>query len=132
DDDQCLAAGTLVTMADGSTKPIEAVQPGERVLSSYGCGDFRPAEVTERFVHRRRGTLMCLHLRSGKVIKSTREHTHFAGYLLGETPQTYFLYLMHKEGVGYRLGTSQVYTEGQAKPMIGIKQRAIQEHADAA
>jgi len=75
---------------------------------------------------------MCLHLRSGKIIKSTPEHTHFAGYLLGETPQTYFLYLMYKEGVGYRLGTSQVYTAGQAKPMLGIKQRAIQEHADAA
>ncbi|HXP24666.1 MAG TPA: 3'-5' exonuclease, partial [Steroidobacteraceae bacterium] len=55
----------------------------------------------------------------------------FAGYVLGETPQTYFLYLMHKEGVGYRLGTSQVYTEGQARPMVGFKQRALQEHADA-
>ena len=42
--------------------------------------------------------MICLHLRSGKVIKSTPEHTHFAGYVLGETPQTYFLYLMHKAG----------------------------------
>jgi DNA helicase-2/ATP-dependent DNA helicase PcrA len=72
-----------------------------------------------------------LHLRSGAVIKSTPEHVHFAGYVLGETPQTYFLYLMHKEGVGYRLGTSQVYTASQARPMVGFKQRALQEHADA-
>jgi DNA helicase-2/ATP-dependent DNA helicase PcrA len=50
---------------------------------------------------------------------------------LGETPQTFFLYLMYKEGVGYRLGTSQVYTKGQAKPMVGFKQRALQERADA-
>lgn len=28
----CFIAGTLVTMADGSTKPIEAVKPGDKVL----------------------------------------------------------------------------------------------------
>ncbi len=132
DDDQCLAAGTSVPMENGSTKPIEAVLPGERVLSSYGSGDFRPATVTEKFVKLRRGPMIALYLRSGRVVKSTPEHTHFAGYVLGETPQTYFLYLMHKEGVGYRLGTSRVYTKGQAKPIVGFRQRAIQEHADAA
>jgi ATP-dependent DNA helicase UvrD/PcrA len=131
DDDQCLAAGTLVTMSDGSRKPIETIAPGEQVMSSYGSGDFRPAEVTERFVKLRSGRMICLHLRSGKLIRSTPEHTHFAGYVLGETPQTWFLYLMHKEGVGFRLGTSQVYTNGQVKPMVGFKQRALQEHADA-
>jgi DNA helicase-2/ATP-dependent DNA helicase PcrA len=121
DDDQCLAAGTPVTMGDRSKKPIEAVVPGEQVLSSYGCGDLRPARVTQRFARRcRRGRMICLHLRSGKIIRSTPEHTHFAGYVLGQTPQTYFLYLMHKVGTGYRLGTSQVYTAGQAKPMVGF------------
>jgi DNA helicase-2/ATP-dependent DNA helicase PcrA len=132
DDDQCVAKGTAVTMADGSRKPIEAVLAGEKVLSSFGRGDLRAARVTERFVRRRRGRMICLHLRSGGVVKSTPEHTHFAGYVLGETPQTYFLYLMHKVGIGYRLGTSQVYTAGQAKPMVGFKQRSAQEHADAA
>src|SRR5918992_1016067 len=39
DDDQCLAAGTPVTMADGTTKPIERIREGELVLSSYGSGD---------------------------------------------------------------------------------------------
>jgi DNA helicase-2/ATP-dependent DNA helicase PcrA len=132
DDDQCLAAGTLVTMGDGAKRPIESIVAGDLVMSSYGSGDLRPAEVTERFVHRRQGRLVCLHLRSGTVLKSTPEHTHFAGYVLGQTPQTYFLYLMHKEGVGFRLGTSQVYTNGQEKPMVGFSQGALQEqHADA-
>src|SRR5580692_10927444 len=131
DDDQCLAAGTQVTMGDGAKRAIESIVPGDSVLSSYGGGDLRPARVTECFAKRRQGQLVCLHLRSGAVVKSTPEHVHFAGYVLGETPQTYFLYLMHKEGVGYRLGTSQVYTEGQARPMVGFKQRCLQEHADA-
>ena len=131
DDDQCLAAGTQVTMGDGAKRAIEAIVPGDSVLSNYGGGDLRPARVTDCFAKRRQGQIICLHLRSGAVVKSTPEHVHFAGYVLGETPQTYFLYLMHKEGVGFRLGTSQVYTAGQARPMVGFKQRALQEHADA-
>jgi DNA helicase-2/ATP-dependent DNA helicase PcrA len=131
DDDQCLAAGTQVTMGDGAKRAIESIVPGDSVLSNYGSGYLRPARVTECFAKRRQGQLVCVHLRSGAVVKSTPEHVHFAGYVLGETPQTYFLYLMHKEGVGYRLGTSQVYTQGQARPMVGFKQRCLQEHADA-
>jgi DNA helicase-2/ATP-dependent DNA helicase PcrA len=131
DDDQCLAAGTLVTMGDGTTRPIEAIVQGDLVMSSYGCGDVRPAPVSDKFVKRHSGGMISLHFQSGKVIRSTPEHTHFAGYVLGETPQTYFLYLMHKEGVGYRLGTSQVYTKGQARSIVGFRQRAAQEHADS-
>ncbi len=131
DDDQCLAAGSLVTMADGARRPIEDVRAGDVVLSSHGGGGLRPARVLEQLVRPRCGWLLALHLRSGRVLHSTPEHTHFAGYLLGETPQTYFLYLMRKDGVGWRLGTSQVYTRGQVKPMVGFHQRSIHEHADA-
>jgi DNA helicase-2/ATP-dependent DNA helicase PcrA len=131
DDDQCLAAGTQVTMGDGARRAIESIVPGDIVLSSHGSGRMRPARVSECFARQRRGQLVCLQLRSGAVIKSTPEHVHFAGYLLGETPQTYFLYLMHKQDGGYRLGTSQVYTQGQEKPMLGYEQRSLQEHADA-
>ena len=132
DDDQCLAAGTMITMADGSQKAIERIEVGEEIMSGYGSGDFRPAVVTRKFSARRTGAMIRLRMRSGRIICSTPEHTHLAGYVLGETPQTHFLYLMHKEGVGYRLGTSQVYTNGQVKPMVGFKQRALTEHADAA
>ncbi|HEX4895355.1 MAG TPA: UvrD-helicase domain-containing protein [Solimonas sp.] len=131
DDDQCLPAGTPVAMADGTTRPIEQVQAGDAVLSGYGSGDFRPARVLRTANSGRRTDLLELRLRSGLSLLSTPEHTHFAGYLLGETPQLYFTYLMHKAGVGYRLGTSQVYTRGQARPKVGFEQRCLQEHADA-
>src|SRR5204862_6515724 len=38
DDDQCLAAGTLVTLADGAKRPIDAASPGTLARSSYGRG----------------------------------------------------------------------------------------------
>ena len=116
DDDQCWRQELLVTMGDRHrASRSRRSLPGEQVMSSYGSGDLRPSPVTERFAMQRRGRLICLRMRSGRLLKCTPEHTHFAGYLLGETPQTYFLYLMHKEGVGYRLGTSQVYTARPAQ-----------------
>jgi DNA helicase-2/ATP-dependent DNA helicase PcrA len=131
DDDQCVVAGTAVTMADGTTRPIERIQPGDQVLSSYGSGDFRPATISECFRHERSGCFITLQTRTGRQLTSTPEHTHFAGYLLGETPQVYFTYLMYKRGVGFRLGTSQTYTKGQVKSQLGFKLRSVQEHADA-
>jgi DNA helicase II / ATP-dependent DNA helicase PcrA len=131
DDDQCLVQGTEIRMGDGSTKPIEQVEVGESVLSCFGKNDFRPATVARTFSKPARGALVTLHTAAGRSLTSTPEHTHFAGYRLGDSEQTHFTYLMHKRGVGYRLGVSQVYTRGQRKPMVGFKQRCMQEHADA-
>ncbi len=130
DDDQCLIAGTLIQMADGSEKPIEQVTAGDMVLSAFGSGTFRPARVLSA-ARRERADGIAITLRSGRTLLSTPEHTHFAGYRLGVTPQLYFTYLMYKRGIGYRLGTSQVHTRGQVKPVVGFMLRARQEHADA-
>ena len=79
DDAQCLVAGTLVTMADGSRRTIEDVGVGDEVLSGWGGGSFAPARVAR--VHRsRRGDGVAITLRSGRRLVSTPEHTHFAGY----------------------------------------------------
>src|SRR5689334_11247275 len=78
DDDQCLPAGTQVTMADGSRIPIEAVKIGDKVLSCYGNGDFRAGTVTR--IHRAaaNGELVEILTASGNRLVSTPEHTHFA------------------------------------------------------
>lgn len=131
DDDQCLAAGTPVTMADGSLRPIEQVHVGDEVLSAHGSGALRPSVVRRTHALGARHDLVEIVTRDGHRLVSTPEHTHFAGYLLGEAPQLHFSYLMFKQDIGWRVGTSQVYTRGQKKPMLGFKQRCLQEHADA-
>src|SRR6266700_1975773 len=79
DDDQCLVAGTRVTMGDGSTRAIEDIRPGDLVLSGYGSGRFGPARVvrTHRAEGRRAG--IALTTLAGRRLVSTPEHTHFAG-----------------------------------------------------
>jgi superfamily I DNA/RNA helicase len=86
DDAQCLVEGTPVTMADGSRVPIESVKAGDQVLSAYGSGDFRAAEVLR--THRsHRSDGIAITTRSGRRLVSTPEHVHFAGYQLGCTPR---------------------------------------------
>src|SRR3954452_3192047 len=76
--DQCLVAGTQVTMADRTTRPIERVVAGDEVLSSYGSGDLRPARV--QHVHQSRAFAgVAITLASGRKLVSTPEHVHFAG-----------------------------------------------------
>ncbi len=79
DDAQCLVAGTLVTMADGSRVAIERVRVGDLVMSGRGGGAFAPARVVR--VHRAvADDGVAITMRSGRRMVSTPEHTHFAGY----------------------------------------------------
>jgi DNA helicase-2/ATP-dependent DNA helicase PcrA len=107
------------------------VWAGDVVLAAHGSGDFRPALVVRRHeAERPQGILV--QTRSGRRLVSTPEHIHFAGFVLGRTPQLHMTYLMWKRGVGFRVGTSRTYTEGQVKPVVGVRGRMRQEGGDAA
>jgi DNA helicase-2/ATP-dependent DNA helicase PcrA len=131
DDSQCLVEGTPIRMGDGSLRPIEDVSVGEEVMSCYGSGDMRPARVMRTYSSKRAEGI-AITLRSGRRIVSTPEHTHFAGYRLGLTPQMHMTYLMRRRGMGFRVGTSRTYTSGRVKPVVGGAYRARQEGADGA
>ena len=131
DSDQCLTAGTKIKMADGKEKLIENIKEGELILSNYGSGDFRPAKITRKKSFQFKGDLIHIETEKGRTLTSTQDHIHFAGYRLGLTPQIYLNYLMYKKGVGWRIGTTSVYTKGQKNPIVGFMQRSNQEHADA-
>jgi superfamily I DNA/RNA helicase len=75
DDDQCLEAGTAVTMGDGSSKPIELVRAGDEVLAHLGDGEFGPARVARTHVSAR-STGVRIVTASGRAVVSTLEHAH--------------------------------------------------------
>src|SRR4051794_32565080 len=89
DDDQCLIAGTRVTMGDGTTRAIETVRAGDVVLSSHGSGDFRPARVTSVFRSGHRSDGIAITTVGGRRLVSTPEHVHFAGYRVALSPHTH-------------------------------------------
>ncbi|HEX6457660.1 MAG TPA: UvrD-helicase domain-containing protein [Thermoleophilaceae bacterium] len=123
DDDQCLVEGTLVTMGDGTKRPIEQISPGDEVLSCFGSADFRPALVM-RIHESAKAEGIAIKTEGGRRIVSTPEHVHFAGYRLGLTPQRHMTYVMHRNGTGYRVGVTRVYTKGQKAPVVGLQLRA--------
>jgi len=86
DEDQCLVEGTMVTMGDGSERPIEQVRAGDRVLSCHGSGVFRPSTVRAAFKAEHDHGVR-ISLASGRELVSTLEHTHFAGYADGAMRQ---------------------------------------------
>ena len=130
DDDQCLVEGTPITMGDGSVKPIEEVQAGDEVLSCYGSGDFRPARVTRtQELARQRG--VAITTVEGRKLVSTSEHTLFAGFKAGVTPQLHMTYLMRK-GERFRVGKTCSYHRGTRPDAFGVQTRATQEQADGA
>jgi len=131
DDAQCLVEGTLVTMADRSQKAIERVEVGDEVLSCYGSGDFRGARVTD--IHRGQSQYAVeIRTGAGRRLISTPEHTHFAGYRLGLSPDGHVTYLMWRHGKGFRVGTTRTsLTDHRGRRITGIQLRSMQEQADA-
>jgi len=131
DPDQCLVAGTRITMADGTKKPIEDVRVGDSVLTCFGSGVFGAGRVTR--THESTAThVVVITTASGRRVVSTPEHVHFAGFKVGKTPQTHMTYLMWKRGHGFRIGTSRTYTNGRNRSLAGPAVRLSGEHADAA
>ncbi len=131
DDGQCLVEGTQITMADGTTRPIEELRAGDEVLTCLGSGTFGPARVSDVFESTCEEGV-AIRTASGRRLVSTPEHTHFAGYRLGASPEMHLTYLMRKRGKGFRVGTSRTASTTRAKkPMFGPFGRSVQERADA-
>jgi hypothetical protein len=71
----CFPAGTLITMADGSQKPIETVAPGESVRTHMG----RPRKVVTAMTHRYTGKMYTFTIAATPnipehTITATQEH----------------------------------------------------------
>ncbi len=82
----CFAAGTLVLLADGSSKPIELIQPGEMVLAAPDSDPLakpEPRRVLRTF-HNAPAAILTLHV-GDDVVRTTFGHpfyTRRSGWLL--------------------------------------------------
>ena len=72
-DINCVCEGALVNLSDGSSLPIEDVQPGASVLSADGKGGLVPRVVTARLD---RGLRNCIELTflDGRTVSLTSDH----------------------------------------------------------
>lgn len=66
----CFPAGTLVTMADGTRKPIEQIDVGDMVITHLG----RVRRVTELHRRRYKGALYTVKAEGHRPVRPTRSH----------------------------------------------------------
>lgn len=125
---QCVAAGSLISTTEGSVK-VEDIRPGDKVLCATGRGTVGISEVSDVYKKQYTGKIVVIQTEGGLTIRSTPEHTHFAGYISSDTQQRYFTYLMFKEGIGYRIGTTTQISK-QEDSSFRLKNRLNQERAD--
>lgn len=126
DDWQCLPAGSLVETDTGRRK-IEEVTKGTMVRSASGYGktNYFAVQKLKKFNHR--GELVHIKTASGKELSCTPNHLLFARW--GKV-DGYFVYLMHAQHMGYRIGVAKGTRFDGKKDDIGLRVRANQERAD--
>jgi len=126
DDWQCLLPGSLVQTPSG-VKVIEAIKSGDLVTSASGYGKTGSFAVTQRKKFDFRGSIVCIKTAGGKELRCTPNHILFTRW--GKTEQ-YFVYLMHSQDKGYRIGMAKGTRFDGKKDDVGLRVRANQERAD--
>lgn len=117
---QCIPAGQRVRTPFGP-RPIESIVPGDFVMSATG-GVESPRRVVDTFEtgeHR----ALTFTTTPGTRFSATPNHCVFA--CLGE-PEGWYVYLMYREGYGFRIGSTQVTGR---KALDHLLVRTKQEHA---
>ena len=126
DPKQCFPAGTKITTNNGLIN-IEDIKVGDQVLSANGRSKTTYGIVEDISKKSYTGELVKIITESGKTVSATPEHIIFADTNIDDA---YFVYLMYKEKLGYRIGQSRNYPYARETIKNGPKQRMNQESAD--
>lgn len=127
DDDQCLVEGTLITTKDG-TKKIEDLKCGDNILVAAGNGETAILPITDISKKQYTNEVIKVTTVNGRVIKSTPNHLTFGKVALEE--DKYYVYLMYKNGLGYRIGQTSSIRSRENKNTSGLAVRLNGEQAD--
>lgn len=129
DPDQCFPTGSLIQTPDGP-KPIETIRVGSQVVAASGRGSSMPADVAHIESRSYQGELVKVTTRQGYSFRTTPNHIVFTR--LGVSADVHYVYLMYRDGLGYRVGiTIGARSDGESPELqIGLKVRGNGEEAD--
>lgn len=127
DDDQCLIPETIVKSESGDVK-IGDISKGNRVYVAIGNGEVALKEVSGVYKKEYSGNLVEVITKSGKIIKGTSNHITFAKVNI--KAELFYVYLMYKENVGYRIGQTSSVRSRKGEKTSGLAVRLNGEQAD--
>jgi len=125
DDDQCLPAGTLVSTDKGDL-PIEKIKKGQDVLTAVGRGGVSISKVTNVFKKTKTARHITFITKSGARVTATDNHKMFALVPQKSNREHHYVYLMHRQELGWRIGvTNDLVTrlrlERSADKILAVK-----------
>ncbi len=127
DEDQCIVEGMKINTPEGSV-PVEKIKVDQTVVSPSGRGEVMVGTINKMMRKEYQGSVVKIKTRTGKEIKATPNHVVFGK--LNPVPGIYYVYLMYKKGVGYRIGQTQGIRSRDGEIVNGLSVRLNQEHAD--
>jgi len=129
DINQCVIGDTKI-LTDSGYKKAQNIKNGDYIKASTGIGiDLSIVNnVFKKYINNK--PIITIRTKTGKVISTTPEHTHFAGFVPQKIKKVlYFVYLMYRKKYGFRIGTTRLYASYKGN-VFGFKQRLNQEMAD--
>ncbi len=128
DNDQCLVGDTKIQTVFG-TKTIKEIKEGEKVLCAAGNGNIKEGIVESKKIKDYKGDIIKITTQDGNIIKGTPNHIIFAK--LAPDYNNFYVYLMYKQGLGYRIGqTRGVRKNDKSEIQNGLSVRMRQEKGD--
>ena len=124
DPNQCLPAGIKINTKSG-LKNIEKIKAGDEVLTAVGKGYTSYAKVKRVFKQKRKVRLITFTTESGQKIATTDNHKMFCFIPPREMTNIWYVYLMYKKSLGWRLGITRSLSvrlkiEAGADKIIGL------------
>ncbi len=129
DEDQCVPGSTLVSTSEGP-RSVETLTAPARLQVAAGRGATMETEDWERRSRQYQGPIVRITTQRGYQLAATPNHVVFAR--MGEDTDHFYVYLMHQDGRGYRIGLVQsARRDGiHGTPITGLAVRGNQEKAD--
>ncbi|MBS5939713.1 UvrD-helicase domain-containing protein [Clostridium sp.] len=127
DDDQCLTQGTLIETEKGKVK-IEDLKENDEVKVASGKGETKLLRINNISKREYSGTVIKIVTEDGDIIKATPNHIAFSRLTLDK--DNFVVYLMHKEGVGYRVGKVTIDSSSEENYTNILREEMLKEKAD--
>ncbi len=130
DDDQCLPGSTKILLPKNKEKRIDKIKVGEEVVTAVGKGHLCFSKVKHVNKTIKKAKLITFKTEKGRTITTTDNHKMFCfvneDKYAKEVKKYFYVYLMHKEGLGWRMGITnnliiRLRLERKADKVVAIK-----------
>ena len=133
DDDQCLPGNVFIDVKKGR-KRIKDIKIGDEVITAVGKGHIGISKVSKIFKNKKRDRLLKIETAKGYRLTVTDNHKVFCYIPKISDREYYYVYLMYREDMGWRIGTTndlaqRLKLEKSADKIIGIKAYSSEEEA---